>query len=217
MARVAKVSIKKAEQTKQADEVEIPDIETQIVPIHIVGISPLIVNNFSEKQKEDIKDKPMPGGAVPKRAQRPPRDPEAEYQRARILDVHGKDCIPVRWFKASLVTAAGLTDKMISMKMVKATVFVLGDTTPIVGSPVRMREDTVRVGKWPNKQPMARYRPCFDEWALSFRIQFEPRVISLPQLIYLVRRAGLNVGLCEWRPEKSGEFGRFDLKMAPTK
>ena len=210
MAKVAKVTVRKAEQTKQADEVEIPDIETQIVPIHIVGISPLIVNNFSEKQKEDIKDKPMPGGAVPKRAQRPPRDPEAEYQRARILDVHGKDCIPVRWFKASLVTAAGLTDKMISMKMVKATVFVLGDTTPIVGSPVRMREDTVRVGM--GKADL-RYRPMFRQWSATLDITYVTSQLDLDSLVSLVNAGGMGVGVGEWRPEKRGEFGTFALDV----
>ena len=217
MAKTVNVRVKAPEKTEQSDNVEIPDIEIQVAPMHIVGLSPIIMNRFTEKSRQEMADKAQPGGAVPKRQKRPPRFPDKEYEAARILDSKGNDCVPARYVKAALVTATRFTDKMLSATMVAGSVYVLGDLLPIVGSKVYMRNDMVRVGQWRNKQPMERYRPCIDEWSLSFKVQYEPRIISLAQLVYLVRRAGLNVGLCEWRPEKKGEFGRFDLKLSAVK
>lgn len=212
-ARPTVVSIKQAKGRKMKEAIEVPDIETVTVPIRIHGISPLLVNNFSEKSQREMED--VREGKVPARAKgkRPVRVPQEEYENARIRDDRGRDCVPARWVKAAIVTAAGMTDKMISKTTVKSTVYVLGDLLPIEGDKPRMRADMVRVGKWPNKQPMMRYRAEFVNWALTFKVQFEPQIISQEMLVYLIRRAGLNVGLCEWRPEKSGELGRFDIML----
>jgi len=61
------------------------------------------------------------------------------------------------------------------------------------------------------------YRAEFVDWSIKIQIEFEPKLISHAWLVFLVRRAGLSVGLCEWRPEKKGEMGRFDIVMSPAK
>lgn len=206
------VSIKKPDKTKQPATVEIPDIETQVITLHIVGRSPLLVNNFSTKTKTELEDK-RKGEVTSAGRGRAARVPKEEFDNARILDKDGRDCIYGRWIKAAIVTAAGMTQKMVPKTTVRQTVFVTDELVVIESKKPRMRTDMVRVGKWPNKQPDVRYRAEYLDWSMTFQVEFEPRMVPLPQLIYLIRRAGLNVGLCEWRPEKSGELGRFDLKM----
>jgi hypothetical protein len=210
------VLISKAQTTTIPKTVDVPDIETQIAPFTLVGLSPLLVNNFSEKSKQELEDSSTGKVVKGKRGAKgkPARIPEEEYQRARILDAKGRDCIPARWIKQALVTAAGMPDVNIETKVVQRTIFVLGDLIPIESeSGVHMRTDWVRRGPWSSKTPMQAYRACFDDWTISLRVQFEPRLISLSWLVYLIRRAGLSVGLCEWRPEKKGEMGRFDVKL----
>jgi hypothetical protein len=208
-----KVNLKRATKTVQPKEIDVPDIETQITSIHIVGLSPLLINNFSAKTRQQIEDTQT--GEVGKKGKKSPRNPEQEYQDARILDEKGRDCVPARYLKAAIVTAATLAE--LKKTEVRTTLFVLGDLLPIEGDKPRMRTDMVRVGRFGSKQPMPRYRAEYPNWSLSFKIQFEPRILSPQKLIYLVRRAGLNVGLCEWRPEKNGDLGRFDIKLSSVK
>lgn len=212
MAKSMKVNVKPAVRTVQPESIDVPDIETQIVPFHVAGLSPLLVNNFDDKTRQQIED--SQGGKVSEKGKKAPRNPEEEYQRARLLDAKGRDCVPARYIKAAIVTAATLAE--LHKTVVRSTLFVLGELLPIEGDAPHMATHMVRVGRFGSKQPMPRYRAQYDNWGLSFRVQFEPRIISPQKLVYLVRRAGLNVGLCEWRPEKNGEFGRFDVRLAPT-
>ena len=213
--RKTTVRVTQPEETKQPSDVSVPNIETQVIPVHVIGISPLIVNNFDEKTITELDDKSQ--GKVTKRGQgRPPKVPEDEFQKRRILNDKGQDCIFGRWVKAALVTACTLTEDMLKRPLVRQTVWVREELIVIEGPKPEMSRDVVRVGKWPNKQPDIRYRPKYNKWALSFHIEYEPRLVPLARLVYLIRRAGLSVGLCEWRPEKGadgGMYGRFDLKL----
>jgi hypothetical protein len=40
-------------------------------------------------------------------------------------------------------------------------------------------------------------------------IQYNARAISQDQLLNLINLGGFSVGVGEWRPERSGDFGRF--------
>lgn len=209
------IRVTKAKKTEQPKTVDIPDMEKSIVQVHLVGISPLIVNNFTEKSIDEMEyERSGAVDAKQKRKLRPPVVPEEKFNAARILDEKGRDCICARWIKACLVTAAKYPDIDIAGTKLRGALFVLGDLIPIeCAAGPRMRRDVVRVGKFGNKQPDLRYRPEYTEWSLSIRIEFEPKLIPLAQLHHLLRRGGSSVGLCEWRPEKSpgGIFGRFDI------
>ena len=175
-----------------------------------------------------------------------PEEIERRFQAARLLDSQGRDCIRSQWIKGMLISAAKYPDIGIASTKLKGAVYVEGDLLPIQYVPrpasasdetityygtdrkpgIRqgdtkltpgMRRDVVRVGKFGAKQPDIRYRPAYDDWSVSFKLTFEPKLISLASVYHLIRRAGMSVGLCEWRPEgpgggKGGQFGRFDLK-----
>jgi hypothetical protein len=51
----------------------------------------------------------------------------------------------------------------------------------------------------------------FTDWTCDISLEFEPSLIRLEDLVKLVDRAGLTVGIGEWRPEKGGEYGRFRI------
>ena len=54
-----------------------------------------------------------------------------------------------------------------------------------------------------------RARPKFDEWAVSFMVDTDPELVDESQLDRWLDIAGRRVGLGDWRPEKSGHYGRF--------
>jgi hypothetical protein len=203
---------------------EIEEIERSTVAITLVGLSSLIVNNFSEKAREEMEylrslDKEQ---KLNKRKEgRPPVVPEERFQAARILDQKGRDCVQAYWIKAALESACSYPDVAVKSKVLHGSVFVdgqeQGGLVPIKfdGKVPIMRTDVVRVGKYNDRQPDIRYRPEYRNWSLDVLVTFEPKLVSLGALYHLIRRAGTSVGLCEWRPQKSpaGTFGRFDIAV----
>ena len=65
--------------------------------------------------------------------------------------------------------------------------------------PVRVRQARIE-----------RTRAKFDEWALTFRVYTDPELVDQDQLASWLDIAGRRIGLGDWRPEKSGTYGRFE-------
>ena len=63
----------------------------------------------------------------------------------------------------------------------------------------------VRVGQ----SRVLRTRARFDEWAVEFTVECDPEQVDATQLAEWLDIAGRRIGLGDWRPEKSGRFGRF--------
>lgn len=71
-----------------------------------------------------------------------------------------------------------------------------------------MREDIVRIGQGSTD---LRYRPEFRNWSMIIRMEFDSMSLTQNTILNLVQRAGFGVGLGERRPEKGGEYGRFQV------
>ena len=180
--------------------------------------SPLVVHNFSEKAKAEIRQKQQKKAKQAK----PERQPTEEFLAARYLDAEGRECVPVTALKKAIVSAATAFDDLTKVGLRQA-IFVAPaanpasllvpieryDGTAAVGI---MREDAVTIGI--NTRGLA-YRPEYAEWQLRVLVEFNPRLVSEEQLVALLDQAGWGVGICEGRPEKSsalgwGRFERFE-------
>lgn len=175
--------------------------------IPVIGITPLIMHKWSEKAKRQ-----MLNTQRGRKAAREPRDPRADYE-ATIYRTHdGAYGFPVLAFKAAAVRAG----KLLGLKMtdVRQLISVEGVTaddgdmqlTPIEGEP-RMREDVCHVGTGTD----LRYRAEFPVWATTLTVNFYSAMISEESVLTLFEMAGDTVGVGEWRPEKDGDFGRFQI------
>lgn len=60
---------------------------------------------------------------------------------------------------------------------------------------------------------LIRYRPKFDAWTTTVQIMYSPEMIERDDVIRAAENAGLFVGLCDYRPEKGGSFGRFTVEV----
>lgn len=196
-------------------------LDIQEFRVRVVGTSPLMTHAWSAKAKGIIED----GDKTPKDSKRPPRDPEAEYESCFYRLPDGSAGIPARAFKQAIVTAVGQVDGL-TKTFTRTSFHVIGDAVgDVLGMPTgearktdliriegcepTMRTDMVRVG--PYKVADVRYRPEWSEWSCWVTIRHNAKAISVQQIVSLLRLAGFGVGIFEWRPEKGGMHGMFEV------
>jgi hypothetical protein len=174
----------------------------------IRGTSPLIMHQWSEKAKREMRDKQQQGKKTKEREKRVPAD---EAKAATYTTADGEIGIPGMAFKSALVSAAH-KDIGIEKTLVRKALFLVTNdpdkVLPITGSKPTVREDMVRVGMG---SADLRYRPEFVEWQCLIELEVDSELLRRDDVLALVDRAGFGVGICEWRPEKGGEYGRFEI------
>lgn len=185
----------------------IPRIKKAILEADIASSAPLIQHRWSEKAKKAMRDKQQ--GAA--KAKKEPKDPQAEFEAAKYLLPDGTPGIPAVAFKCAIVDAARLVGDA-KMTHIRPAVYVQGHgpdmLVPInVSDEAILREDMVRVGMGTSD---LRYRPMYEQWTATLTIHLLQHVITVDQLFGLIDGAGYN-GVGEWRPEKNGVYGTFDL------
>lgn len=177
--------------------------------IRIVGTAPLIVHAWSQKAKEMLLAKQM-GVKVPKA----PKDPEEQYKSSMYRltdDSHG---FPMLAFKAATIGGARYFDG-VTMTSLRQMLLFHPDGYGTDGTALmrldadepRMREDMVRIGMGTAD---IRYRAEYTKWSVLLRIQYVPSSIDLGSVVALVDAGGMG-GVGEWRPEKDGAFGTFEV------
>jgi hypothetical protein len=189
-----------------------PAIEWLHVPIR--GTSPLLVHKFAEKARRQILE-----AQQGKKSRKEPRDPQAEYEAARYrIYKEGEedgDGFPVVGFKAATVSAGRFYAKSIKMTEIRQFMFMQGVMTKaepqqlveIIGPGPQMREDVVRIGR----SGGLTYRAEFPEWSATLTVGFITTSISRDSVLSLIDAGGVGVGVGDWRPEKNGDFGRFEI------
>jgi hypothetical protein len=59
------------------------------------------------------------------------------------------------------------------------------------------------------------------KWRIAFTVKFDDnREVDQSTIVKLVEIAGRKIGLCDWRPQKKGRFGRFvieKIELLPLK
>ena len=192
--------------------VDIPPLDLQQFVLTLVGDSPLITHQWSEKAKQMMRDKHA------KKAQkgREKRDPVQEFEEAtyylpKPVTLDGQETefgMPAVAFKAAAVASCRFVPGL-AMTEARGAFHVLGELVPIFGERT-MREDMVRVG---NGAADIRYRPEFSPWSTTFIVQHNAAAISMEQVLNLFSIAGCGVGVGEWRPssKSSGPYGRWHI------
>ena len=189
------------------DQLKCQPIKPATLTFWIKGTSPLIQHAWSEKGLTMLRMTATERRKQPKVA----RDPQGEAMNAAYRTPDGQFGLPLLAFKASLIGAAH-KDIGLEKTLVRKSLFVSGSGTnavvPMEHSEPVIREDIVRIGA---NQTDIRYRPMFEEWRVKITAQVDTAALSQQDIINLVNRAGFSVGIGEWRPEKGGEFGRFEF------
>lgn len=88
--------------------------------------------------------------------------------------------------------------------------FVRTALVPLIAHEPTIREDVVRLSGIGRTAEM-RYRPEYEMWGVELDIVLNPQIVSIGQLGSMFQAAGHGVGVGEYRPERNGDCGTFDL------
>jgi len=187
---------------------EIPKPNIKSMMVKIKGTNPLIFNKWSEKAKEMMLDKQQKKVAKPREA----KDPDKLIEDSFYKDSTGKVAFPALSIKQALVGAARSIEGL-PMTLLRGAVFVCGDKDGLI--PVQYKEktgrsDMVRVGMGVAD---IRFRGQVNDWSMKFLVKFNGDVISPEQVLNLLNTAGFSCGLGEWRPERNGDYGTFEVSQ----
>jgi hypothetical protein len=198
---------KVASSQKNGTEIKLKPIDKVRVRCRIVGTSPHIQHNWAAKSIEMMRDK----HAGKKSKDRSVRDPEAEGRAALYLTEDGKYGVNAMAVKRSIIDAAH-KDIGLEKTLVRKAMFLecrdRNMVIPMDCEEPEIREDTVRVGQGSTD---LRYRPYFFRWSVELSFIIDRGWLQTQELINLIDRAGFGVGIGDWRPEKNGDFGRYEL------
>lgn len=204
-------------------DVKLKPVNRRKITVRLIGVSPLICHKWSEKAKEMIRAKHQEGK---KTKNRDLREPEAECKAATYWADEKETVpgLPAVAIKAAVIEAAH-NDLGFPKTLLRKAMFIypMGRDVIIPLEPANSKgkvgskkvasnvtgelvEDVVRVGQGSTD---LRYRPYFYDWAVTTQWEIDTDLLQIADMLTLLDRAGFGVGVCEWRPEKGGEYGRF--------
>lgn len=193
---------------KNVQQIEIVDFKKAVVSFKIVGVTPLIMNKFSQKSLNMILEKQMKKAGKGKEA----KNPEELFKESIHWFNDGiRIGFPVSGFKEGMVRAS----KQLGMIMIdtRGKFHILadeGDLVEIQSNPPKFRQDHVKIGMGTTD---VRIRAEFEAgWTTTLKIVYYENSISIEQLAQLINIAGFSSGIGEWRPERgSGSFGLYEI------
>jgi len=189
-------------------QIKVPNLDLRLTYLPIVGVTPLICHAWSEKAKKMILDK-QTGVASTGREH---KNPEQDFRDSLYDFPGGGYGFPAVAFKASAVSACTSLGKSITKVAARQAFHVMADDpktglVKITGKP-EMRDDMVRVGMGTAD---IRFRGQFFPWSCKLGVRYNARVLSIEQIANIFNTAGFAVGVGEWRSERDGEYGQFEV------
>lgn len=183
----------------------------KLLPLTLEGSAPLVQARFTKKAMDAMKSKMLLGPTARKGKAKAPRDFADDFEQASHKSTEGWTGIPA----AALRNACIDVCRMVGFRMTFArmSIFVEADGNDQVdGQPLikldagepEILEMAVR-----NATGVAdiRVRPMWRKWSLHPVVRFDEDQFSLEDVINLVARAGMQVGLGEGRPFSKSSNG----------
>ena len=205
--------------TKKTEVLTVSAPNIQAIQVRFTGNAPLMQNRFSEKAMHMMADK-MTGITKPgSKKAREARDFHEDFVQAKHT-ARGEEWegVAASSVRAALISACRLTG--FTMTRAKLSLFVPAqgydkvDGLPLIRVFGESVENTMAVRNATGVADL-RCRPLYMEWYCLPEIRFDADQFSVSDVLNLLRRVGLQVGLGEGRPDSRASvglgFGTFDV------
>lgn len=183
----------------------------QVATFEIEGTAPLVIHRFSAKVKNEMKTKMETGKAASSKKNRDAKNTDDLYQEAKYVANEGWEGFHAAAMRNALISACRLVG--FKMTLAKMSIFVLEDgwdkTEPqiplirIIGNSVK-QEDMARVE---TGQPYVCVRAAYHKWKAKIRLRWDADQFTVTDVSNLLTRVGMQVGLCEGRPDSKNSAG----------
>ena len=207
--------------------IQIPAPEQRTVDLLLVGDRPLMVNN-KMNVAEELDERYSGEGGKSGSVAPPHRSKDERYAMAFYVMPSSKHKPPSPKGKYGIPTSginkcfgAGIRQSGISdnttVGLIQKAVQIMADEAGLCHITFdRLERDVRPVSKGKNSSvPEMRHRPMFHGWKCKIRVKYNPKLISLEGLINIFNYAGIWIGLCEMRAQKTtGECGGFTVASA---
>lgn len=188
---------------------------------HIKGTAPLVIHRFSAKTKQQMKDKMELGDKASKgKRAREAKNTDDLFEESRYQAKDGWDGFNASAIRNAMISACRLVN--FKMTLAKLSVFVEPDgwdakepQIPLIRiyGEGKKQEDMARVE---TGQPYVTVRAAYHHWSAKVKIKWDADQFSLADISNLLSRVGVQVGLCEGRPDSKNSagmgWGLFELE-----
>lgn len=221
-------------------KIQIPAPNIQAMKVKINGLTPIIFNQFPHKAVMQIFNKQSGILGPKKREARDPEQeyldsfykdsegqicmPALNIKQAIVDAARNIEGVTMALLKGSVFVVGdkdGLIPVLVGGKpfVISKKPHLLNGEAPATGvigydtnnKMVTMRRDVVRLGGI-DKPADLRYRGQADSWSMEFLIKFNADVLAPEWVLNLLNTAGFSCGLGEWRPERNGASGTFEVQ-----
>ncbi len=193
---------------KALKEVERTQLMATEIEVTIQGVTPLICNRFTDEAQESA----TTGNRISTIGDR--GTPLEQAEKKLYIGSDGKPMIPQPNLFRCIIDAgtyfkAGKS-KVTTQKssLIPACLEVYGTELPIVHKePWQVDTRPVRIPSTGGR--ILAHRPMFNDWQLTFIMNYEPDMIGAKLLREIMDAAGRRIGLGDFRPACKGPFGKF--------
>ena len=187
--------------------------------VDIRGTTPLVVNRFSAKAMEIMRQTQEAGSTARSRKTREAKDFDALYEGAKHVSDDGWEGIHAAAFRNAAISACRACGfKMTHARlafMVMADGFDRVDGAPLVKLTEGVAEQWVAPTRNATGVIDLRCRPMYREWGATLRIRYDAGMLTDGDVVNLIARVGMQVGVGEGRPDSKQSaglgFGLFDV------
>jgi hypothetical protein len=213
MARQARKKNNKQKRriTMETKTVQIKPPNIKTIVFEIKGTAPLVVHRFSQKAQLSMLEKIRLGSLAKKGKKREAVEPNEVYNGARYISKNGWDGFNATGIRHALVSACRLVG--FKMTLAKLSLFVVQDDWDSVEPQIpliRIYGKPRRLDMWGRVETGQAYiiiRPCYDGWSAKVTLRYDADQFSVDDVANLLARAGLQVGICEGRPDSKNSVG----------
>ncbi len=212
--RISSMSDAKQESStngKPGKAMTVAPLDMREIEFEMVGTSPLVINKFSGKAHQMMKDKQEQGEKSKKGRKRDAKDFQACFEAAKRIALEGWYGLHAGGLRNALISAcrtAGFT-----MTRAKLSIFVVADGydkddgMPLVKLKCKEPEYTEMAVRNETGVVDLRARPMWREWGFNLRVRYDADQFSAEDVTNLVHRAGQQVGVGEGRPDSKKSAG----------
>lgn len=171
------------------------------IKVELTGLSPLLMNSPNQMMEEAEQKVTM---------KTKKHNHEEEADKLAYKKESGELYIPATAVKGALINASSFKKigKYAAKSIIAGGVFILDSEIGLGTKKYEIDKRTVVI----QRARVVKARPMVRDWKVEFVMSYNENIIGNPDIIKeILIDAGARIGLLDFRPQKTGSFGMFEI------